>query len=155
MLSKLLMHLLLFAESIQLFPDGTLFIHVALILAMIWILNRTLYRPINKVLAAREKNKGGHSSEAAAILAGVEEKESHYNKELLDARSAGYALIEKEQKKAVSAREKKLSEIKTEVAEKLETGKAEIQKESDNAQKELSKEAEKLADSIAAGILKG
>jgi F-type H+-transporting ATPase subunit b len=149
------MHLLLFAESIQLFPDGTLFIHVALILAMIWILNRTLYRPINKVLAARERNKGGHSSEAAEILASVEEKESHYNKEMLDARSAGYALIEKEQKKAVTAREKKLSEVKGEVAEKLDTGKAEIEKQSADALGELRKDAEKLADSIAAGILKG
>lgn len=148
------MYLLLFAESIQLFPDGTLFIHVALILAMIWILNRTLYRPINKVLAARERNKGGHSSEAAEILAGVEEKESHYNKEMLDTRSAGYALIEKEQKKAVAAREKKLSEIKAEVAEKLETGKAEIEKQSAEARGSLSKDAEKMADSIAAGILK-
>lgn len=155
MLSKLLMHLLLFAESIQLFPDGTLFIHVALILAMIWILNRTLYRPINKVLAARERNKGGHSSEAAEITASVDEKESLYNKEMLDARSAGYSLIEKEQKKAVTAREKKLSETKTEVAEKLETGKAEIKKQSSDAQKALSKDAEKMADSIAAGILKG
>ena len=58
------MHLLLFAETIQLFPDGTLFVHIAIILEMIWILNRTLYRPINRVLEAREKSKGGHSSEA-------------------------------------------------------------------------------------------
>lgn len=149
------MHLLLFAESIQLFPDGTLFIHVAMILAMIWILNRTLYRPINKVLATRERNKGGHSSEAAEIIAQVEEKETRYNKEMLDTRSAGYELIEKEQKKAVTAREKKLSEVKAEVAEKLETGKAEIEKQSADAHTALGKDAEKMADSIAAGILKG
>lgn len=148
------MHLLLFAESIQLFPDGTLFIHVALILAMIWILNRTLYRPINKVIESREKNKGGHSSEAVEILGKVEEKEAHYSKELLDARSAGYALIEKEQKKATAAREKKLGEVKAEVAEKLETGKAAIEKQSSDAQAALRSDAEKLADSIAAGILK-
>ncbi|MFN0139702.1 MAG: hypothetical protein ACKVQW_06410 [Pyrinomonadaceae bacterium] len=149
------MHLLLFAESIQLFPDGTIFIHVALILAMIWILNRTLYRPINKVLAARERNKGGHSSEAAEIIAGVEEKEAHYNKEMLDARSAGYAFIEKEQKKAVTAREKKLSEVKTEVAEKLDTGRSEIEKQSADARAALRTDAEKMAERIAAGILKG
>ena len=149
------MHLLLFAENIQLFPDGTLFIHIALLLAMIWILNRTFYRPIHKVLAARERNKGGHSSEAAEILASVEEKESQYNIDLLDTRSDGYALIEKEQKKAIAAREKKLGEAKTEVAEKLETGKAEIEKQSADARGALSKDAEKMAEKIAAGILKG
>ena len=149
------MHLLLFAENIQLFPDGTLFIHVALSLAMIWILNRTLYRPINKVIESREKNKGGHSSEAAEILASVDEKEAHYSQEMLDARSKGYEHIEKEQKKAVTSREKKLGEVKGEVAEKLETGKAEIEKQSVDVQTALRKDAEKMADSIAAGILKG
>src|SRR5688572_29923225 len=99
------MYLLAFAEAIQLFPDGTLFIHVGLILLMIFVLNRTLYRTINDIIERRERNKGGHSSEAQAILADVEARESRYNKEVLDARSAGYALIEKEQKKAIAARE--------------------------------------------------
>ena len=104
------MHLLLFAETIQLFPDGTLFVHIAIILAMIWLLNRTLYRPINRVLEAREKNKGGHSSEAEGILKDVEGKETRYTHELLDARSEGYALIEKDQKQAAAARDKQLGD---------------------------------------------
>ena len=37
------MHALAFAESIQLFPDGTIFIHIALILGMIWLAAR-VYR---------------------------------------------------------------------------------------------------------------
>ena len=81
------MFLLAFAESIQLFPDGTLFIHIALILLMIWVLNRTFFRPINRVLESREKHKGSHGSEAEAILSDVNEKQAKYNKELLDARS--------------------------------------------------------------------
>lgn len=147
------MHLLLFFEAIQLFPDGTLFIHVALILLMIWVLNRTLYRPINKVIASREKSKGGHSSEAEAILADVAAKESRYSQEMLDTRSKGYSLIEKEQKKAVAAREKRLGEAKSEVAEKLSTGKTELEKHADDARKTIGFEAEKIADKIAANIL--
>ena len=59
------MHFLALAESsIQLFPDGTIFVHIAIILVMIWILNRTLYKPINRILETREKSKGGHASEA-------------------------------------------------------------------------------------------
>jgi F0F1-type ATP synthase membrane subunit b/b' len=52
------MFFLAFAD-IQLVPDGTILIHIALILLMIWLLNRTFFRPINRVIAAREKNKGG------------------------------------------------------------------------------------------------
>ncbi len=147
--------MLAFAETIQLFPDGTLFIHVGLILIMIWVLNRTLYRPINKVIEAREKSKGGHSSEAVGILSDVQEKEGRYNREMLEARSEGYGLIEKEQNAAVSERESKLAKAKAEVAEKMESGKAEIQKQTEEAQLAIRTDAEKIADSIAASILKG
>ena len=149
------MHLLAFAETIQLFPDGTLFIHVGLILIMIWILNRTLYRPINKVIEGREKNKGGHSGEAAEILGDVQEKESRYTRELLETRSAGYELIEKEQKAAASASEKHLIEVKAEVAKTLESGKADLEKQAADTHATLGSDAEKIADSIAASILRG
>lgn len=149
------MYLLAFAETIQLFPDGTLFIHVALILIMIWVLNRTLYRPINKVIEAREKSKGGRSSEAEGILKGVEEKEAQYTREMLDARSKGYALIETEQKKATDARDKQLADVKAEVAAKFDAGKADLEKQAAEARASMGTDAAKIADSIAAGILKG
>lgn len=149
------MYLLAFAESIQLFPDGTLFVHIGILLFMIWVLNRTLYKPINRVLEARERNKGGRSTEAEAILGEVEQKEARYNKEMLDARSKGYELIEKEQKMAADARDKKLAEVKAEVAATFDAGRAEIEKQSADARKEIGIEARKNADSIAAGILKG
>src|SRR5437763_16004785 len=100
------MHLLLAAETIQLFPDGTIFLHIAILLGMIWILNRTLYRPINRVLEAREKSKGGLGGEAAEILERVEKKESRYSRELLETRSHAYEMVEKEQREASEEREK-------------------------------------------------
>jgi len=149
------MHFLALAESsIQLFPDGTIFVHIAIILAMIWILNRTLYRPINRILETREKSKGGHASEAEAILASVAEKETRYTRELLDARSKGYELIEKEQKKAAAARDKKIAEAKAETAAALESGRSDLDRQAETAKAEIDTEAEKMADRIAAGILK-
>ena len=148
------MHTLAFAESIQLFPDGTLFIHIALILLMIWVLNRTLFRPINAVIESREKDKGGHSSEAEKILSDVDKKESKYTAELIDTRSKGYELIEKEQKKATAAREKKLADAKAESAASFDNGKAELDKQAADARAAIDTDAEKLADKIAASILK-
>lgn len=148
------MYLLAFAESIQLFPDGTIFIHVALILAMIWILNRTLYRPINKIMEARDKSKGGHSSEALGILKDVDEKRARYQTEMLDTRSKGYGMIEKEQKKAAADREAKLAEAKAETSHQFEHGKAELEKQAAEVHSVIKTDAERLADSIAANILK-
>src|SRR5215210_5517391 len=140
------MHLLLFAESIQLFPDGTLLVHIAIILAMIWLLNRTLYRPINRVLEAREKSKGGHSSEAEGILKDVEGKETRYSRELLEARSEGYAHIEKEQKQAAAARDEQLGEVKAEVAERYNAGKTDLEKQEAAARVSIATDADKMAD---------
>lgn len=148
------MHLLAFAESIQLFPDGTLFIHIALILLMIWVLNRTFFRPINRVIETREKNKNIEGGEAGIILKEASEKETRYTQEMLDARSAGYSLIEKEQKKAAAERERKIGEVKAEVTGKVAAEKAEIEKQAAEAKAAIGTDAVRLADEIAATILK-
>lgn len=148
------MYLLAFAESIQLFPDGTIFIHIGLILIMIWVLNRTLFRPINKVIEEREKAKGGAGGAAEKILGEVSEKENSYNAAMLDTRSQGYALVAKEQKKAVEAREKKLSEAKAEIAQTFDSGKAEIERQTGEARASVEANAAQMADKIAASILR-
>ena len=145
------MHLI---AQIQLFPDGTLFIHIALILLMIFILNRTLYRPINRVLEGRVKTKGSYFGEAEEILKKVDEKESRYAKEMLDARTAGYELIEKEQKAATAAREAKLAETKEQVADRLASGRADIEQQVAAARASIETEADVMADRITSGILK-
>jgi F0F1-type ATP synthase membrane subunit b/b' len=147
------MYLLAFAETIQLFPDGSLFIHIALILLMIWVLNRTLFRPINRVIESREKNKGGHSGEAVEILKDVSEKEVRYNWEMLDARSKGYELIEKENRKLAASREEKLSGAKAELAEKFATEKGELERQKADARVAIETAADKMAEKITANIL--
>lgn len=148
------MLLLAFAESIQLFPDGTLFIHIALILIMIWVLNRTFFRPINRVIESREKHKGGHGSEAESILSDVSEKQARYNQELLEARSKGYELIEKERSAAVATRQSKVAAAKAETAESLAAGKNEVQQQAADARTIIAKEAEVMAEKITSNILK-
>ena len=78
------MFLLAFAEAIQLFPDGTLFIHIALILVMIWALNRTFFKPINAIIDKRLKQQGSRGGEAGEILRSVEEKQKNYDKQMLE-----------------------------------------------------------------------
>lgn len=145
---------LLFAESIQLFPDGTLFIHIALILLMIWVLNRTLFRPINRVLAAREAAKGGAGGAAGEMLRDVDSKQARYNDALLDARSEGYSLIEKEQANAAARREALLNEANAAAAAKLTAGRSQITKQSGEARESIAQNAEAMAEQISSSILK-
>lgn len=146
------MHLI---AAIQLFPDGTMFLHIAIILVMIWILNKTLFRPINNVLAARERNRAHEGGEAGMILEKVAAKESTYTSEVRDARNRGYQIIEERHNAAVAHRTEAIGKTKEETAATLEAGRAEIERQTAAAESELRSGAELMADHITATILKG
>lgn len=140
--------------QVQLMPDFSMLIHMAMILGMIWLLNRTFFRPINRVLDARVRNKGGQFSEAEGILHEASERESEYNAALLDARNEAYGLIEKERNQAMALKQSKIAEVKAEVAVKLESELNELEQQTATAKSEISEEAEKMAEQISSNILR-
>lgn len=147
------MFFLAFAE-VQLMPDFSMLIHMAMILGMIWILNRTFFRPINRILDARVRHKGGEFSEAQGILNEASEKEAVYNAGLLEARDRSYELIEKELNDAVALKHSKIAEVKQEVAGRLETELNELERQTVRARSEISEEAEGMAEQISSNILR-
>jgi len=148
------MVLLLAFQEVRLVPDGTLIIHIALILLMIWVLNRTFFRPINRVIESRERNKGGRSSEAQEILKNIGEKQSRYDAAMLEARSAGYELIERERNQAIAERQTKIGAVKVEVDQLIARENQELNNQSVTARATIAQEAEKMAERISSNILK-
>jgi F0F1-type ATP synthase membrane subunit b/b' len=149
------MFLLAFAEStsVQLVPDGTLFIHIALILLMIFILNRTFFRPINRVIESRERNKVG-GGESQTLLSEVAEKEAKYNEAIREARSKGYELIEEQRAEALSQRQERVSLAKEEAEQTLTEEMSQLEKQTADARASIAAEAEKMAEKISANILR-
>ncbi len=148
------MFLFAFAETVQLLPDGSLFIHIGMILLMIYILNRTFFRPINRVIEARVKNKGGRFTEAEEILNKVNKKQTAYEADLLKARSESYEMIEKERSEAMRKRQAEIEEVKAETSAVFEQNKEEIINQTDEARTAIKSQADELADRISANILK-
>jgi len=148
------MFLLAFAESIQLVPDGTLFLHIGLILLMIWVLNRTFFRPVNRIIESREKHAGGRGGEAETILGQVSEKQAAYNHAILEARSEGYELIEKQRAEAVAARQKMIGDAKSESAQALAGEKQSLFGQAEEARAVIAREADEMAEKISANILR-
>jgi len=144
---------LLAFQEVRLVPDGTLFIHIALILLMIWVLNRTFFRPINRVLESRERSKGGRSSEAQEILKQIGEKQSHYNSAMLKARSEGYEMIEQQRSEAVAVRQEKIGAVKAEVAQKVAQETQELNRQTVQAKADIAQQAEQMAEKISSNIL--
>jgi F-type H+-transporting ATPase subunit b len=122
------MFLLSFAEnSIQLVPDGTLFLHIAIILLMVFVLNNLLFKPVNSTLDRRAINTKGRSDEAQSTLRSVEESISNYERSLRDARVEGYALMEQQRAEAVRDRQSALDKVREEVNGSIEKEKLNIQ----------------------------
>lgn len=140
-------------NSIQLVPDGTLILHVLIILVMVFVLNATLYKPINRILAAREKKTKGRLSEAQEILKSVSEQLANYERQLRRARGEAYAFAESERAAAMQERQQKLNEMRQRLAESIAQEKQAIEKQADTARLTLEDESRRLASEISSRVL--
>jgi F-type H+-transporting ATPase subunit b len=143
-----------FAEnSIQLVPDGTLLLHILLILVMVYVLNATLYKPINRILAAREKRTRGRLSEAEEILRSVSEKLAEYERSLRQARGEAYSFTENERAGAMQQRQLQLNEMRQQLAESIAKEKEAIRRQAEEARGLLETESRRIAREIGSRVL--
>jgi len=146
--------LFLAEASIQLVPDGTLLLHMAFILIMVIVLNRTLLRPINNILAEREKQITGRLDEAHALAVDADEKTKQYNAALRQARAEGYRLLEKERAAGLKDKDEKVRQYREElsrsVAQQLEATK----KQQEQVRTELEAQATTMGGLISSQILR-
>jgi F-type H+-transporting ATPase subunit b len=141
-------------SSIQLVPDGTLLVHLVTVVVMVAILNRTLLRPINKILADREKHILGRVDEAQELQKLTDQKLAEYNSALRAARTEGYQLLEKERSQAVREKEDKVRIYKEEISATLAEDIRATHDQEKQVQRQLEAEAETLGAMITSQILR-
>jgi F0F1-type ATP synthase membrane subunit b/b' len=140
--------------SIQLVPDGTLLLHLFVVGVMVIVLNRTLLKPINQILAEREKQIAGRLKEAETMAAETNDKFRKYDEVLHDARAEGYRLLEKERAAALKEKEEKLrlyrEQMSKEVAAQVQT----TRKQQESVKGELESQATAIGNLISSQILR-
>jgi F-type H+-transporting ATPase subunit b len=145
---------LAFAQSsIQLVPDGTIFLHIALILFMIWILNQTLFKPINRILEGRDQKTGGRTGNAQELLREVDDKMLDYERSLRQARTEGHQIVENTRSQALANRLQQTQAVKSEVEMLVANEKADLQQQVIQARNQLQTDAQVLAKRISANLL--
>jgi F-type H+-transporting ATPase subunit b len=140
--------------TIQLIPDGTLLLHVLFIAVMVFVLNRTLLKPINQILAEREKQIGGRLSEAQMLSAEAEEKMRKYQAALREARTEGYRLLEKERAAGLKEKDEQLRQHREELSLKVAKERESIQKQQEKVRNELEAQADSMGVLISSQILR-
>jgi F-type H+-transporting ATPase subunit b len=140
-------------NAIQLVPDGTLFLHIAIIIFMIYVLNATLFRPINRILAERERQTRGGTGEAHDILQRVANSMNRYERSLRDARTEGYRLLEQERANALLERQNQITSLRAEIEASTEEQKSLLRTQSEQARASLEDDAQRIASNISRQIL--
>jgi F-type H+-transporting ATPase subunit b len=141
-------------SSIQLVPDGTLLLHLLLIGIMVAVLNRTLLKPINKILADRENLVSSKLTEAQAITADAEQKLKEYNLTLREARTEGYQFLEKERGAAVKQKEEKVRAAKEEITKSVANEVEALRQQEGHVRQELEVQAASIGDLISSQVLR-
>ena len=146
--------MVLLEASVQLVPDGTLLLHLLMVAVMVFILNRTLLKPINQILAEREKQISGRRAEAERLAAETEEKLRKYNDALHEARVDGYRLLDKERAQGLKQREEKLRQYREEMSKEVAAQVAATRQQEEAAKRELETQAASMGDLISSQILR-
>ena len=140
--------------SIQLVPDASLLLHLLMVAIMVFVLNRTLLKPINEILAERERQIAGRLKEAQALAAETQEKLRKYNEALREARSDGYRLLEKERAEGLKEKEEKLRQYREEMSKQVAVQLETTRQQEQSVKGELEAQATVISNLISSQILR-
>ncbi len=133
---------LAFAENNILSIDGSFLFVLVSIICLIYILNRTLFRPINRILDERERLGVGRIAESQQMLAEYESRVRRYEEQLRAVRAEAYSRFETQRRELLAARQQMLAQAR-----------AEIGAQTADARGRLNGDAQAMAASISAQIL--
>jgi F-type H+-transporting ATPase subunit b len=146
--------MVLLEASIQLVPDGTLLLHLLMVAVMVFVLNRTLLKPVNRIFAEREKQIAGRLQEAQMLAAETEQKLKKYNDALHSARVEGYKLLEKERADALKEKDEKVRVSREQTSREVAAQVDSIRRQEQSVKQELETQAASISSLISAQVLR-
>lgn len=133
--------------------DGSFLVVFISILLLIFILNRTLFKPINQVLDERNHLGAGRMAEAKQLLAQYEQRLNGYEQQIQSARAEAYQFMETQRRDAQAARAEMIAQVKSETAAQIAAAREDISKQTVAAKANLESEARAMAGVISSQIL--
>jgi F-type H+-transporting ATPase subunit b len=146
--------MVLLEAQIQLVPDGTLLLHLLMVAIMVFILNRTLLKPMNRILAERERQIQGRLKEAQELAAETEQKRKKYNDALHAARIDGYKLLEKERAAGLKEKDEKVRLYREQSSREVAAQLNNIKRQEQSVKQELETQAASISSLISAQVLR-
>lgn len=134
-------------------PDYTLFIQIAMFVALWQFLKWALFGPVSRVLAARAARTTGDKTRAQELRTQAEAKLAEIEAGLAEARQQGAREAEAIRRHAEGEEQKILGRYRDEALQILERGRAETRAQVEAARAPLRSEAERLAAKVIEKVL--
>jgi F0F1-type ATP synthase membrane subunit b/b' len=134
--------------------DGSLIAAILIFLAVVVVLNRTLFQPLLRVQAEREHRTTGTVAQANKNLERHKELFGRYEASLKNARLEGYRFQETTRSEAMKKRGEMLGEARKEAERMVQGSRQTMQQQVQAAKAQLAQEAQEMAGSIAAAVLR-
>ena len=130
--------------------NATFFAQILNFLILVAILRALCYKPVVRMIKAREDKIAESLAKADSDVAEAESLKKDYQAQLAEAREKAQAIVDKAEKVAASNRETSLQDTKREIEQMKKAAQAEIQRDRERAADQLKKEVVALS-LLAAG----
>ena len=135
-------------------PDLSVLLIIFLVWSLYFILKRSFFDPINRILEERHSATQGAQRRAAQRLGEIEEKSRRYEDALNAARLEIYRQQEALRSEALNRRSQILAEGRQEAEQLIQSTRNQLQNQVAAAKKELETDLTKIADGIVRAILR-
>ena len=123
------------------------------VIALVFILNRWLFGPLNAILQQRQAEIDKARAEFDEARAVQDTRLQQVEAKIGEARREAFAIREQAQTAARASRDRVLGQARADAAAKVEAAKAEIDGQIDSARQQLEADADELARQIAERVL--
>jgi F0F1-type ATP synthase membrane subunit b/b' len=113
-----------------------------------------LLKPINQILAEREKQITSRKTEAQKLAAESEEKRKRYQEALHAARVDGYKLLERERTDAIKEKDEKVRLYREQMSKQVATEVENTRRQEERVKGELEGQAATISNLISSQILR-
>ena len=133
--------------------DGSLFVQMAIFFALLFALQRLLFRPTLETIRMREERTVGARAEADTLREDAEERMSRYDGALKEARAEAVAARRQLREEATEQRTAILDAVRNDTQSLLEDGRADLAAATDEAREGVTASGDALARRIVARLL--
>lgn len=134
--------------------DWSMAVSSAIFILTWFALSRLLLRPLLRVLEERQARTTGVFEDADSFEERVNSLIATYERRIKEEKQAGFKLAEQVRNEALSVRQDKISEARSQAHGLLEEAKSQVRAELAEARQELQHEAEEMARIISDRVLR-